>query len=143
MTTMAFPVDWKNVNCSHYAKLEFLPLTKKIFMNTADCGHANRLVSKGIVVMALRPGQAATEYEIPFEIRNHIWKVLKDHHHEFSCKPGAHPTESLDAWLDGIGQEFLAEPLLFKTNQFGVRFGSAVIRIHRARWIPRSAMSLS
>jgi hypothetical protein len=41
---------------------------RKMFTNTPDCGHANTLVSKGIVVLALRPGQRATHFEVPFAI---------------------------------------------------------------------------
>lgn len=68
---------------------------QKMFTNSADCGYANTLVSRGIVAQALRPGQVATYHEIPFAIPDHIWEVLKRHQSEFAYLPRdqrqAHP----------------------------------------------------
>ena len=60
---------------------------QKMFTNTLDCGHANTLLSRGIVVMAVRRGQVITEHEVPFAIPEHIWKVLKKHEREFPYTP--------------------------------------------------------
>jgi hypothetical protein len=64
---------------------------QKMFTNTPDGGHANTLISKGIVVSALRPGQTFTYYEMPFAVPDYIWTVLAEHRQEFpytSPEPG-------------------------------------------------------
>jgi len=60
---------------------------QKMFTNSLDCGHANTLLSRGIVVMAVRKGQVFTEHEVPFAIPDHIWTVLKKHQKEFPYAP--------------------------------------------------------
>jgi hypothetical protein len=56
---------------------------QKMFTNNIDCGHANTLLSRGIVVMAVRRGQVFTEHEVPFAVPDHIWTILKRHESEF------------------------------------------------------------
>jgi len=60
---------------------------QKMFTNTPDCGHANRLLARGIVVIAAQPGQVGTHYEVPFAIPDHIWTVLKQHQKDFPYSP--------------------------------------------------------
>jgi len=60
-----------------------LAKNQRMFTNTPDCGEANTLVSKGIVVCAVRPGQSCTYYEVPFEVPEHIWHVLVAHREDF------------------------------------------------------------
>lgn len=62
---------------------------QRIFTNTPDGGHANTLISRGIVVPALRPGQTFTYYEMPFEVPGYIWSVLAEHRAEFPYTPPA------------------------------------------------------
>lgn len=52
---------------------------QKMFTNRPDCGHANTLLAKGIVVEAARPSQMVTYFDVPFTIPDHIWTVLKRH----------------------------------------------------------------
>jgi hypothetical protein len=58
-----------------------------MFTNTPDGGYANTLISKGIVVCALRPGQTATYYEVPFGVPDHVWRILAEHRAEFPYTP--------------------------------------------------------
>lgn len=60
---------------------------QKTFMYTIDGGYATTLISRGIVVCALRPGQAGSTWHIPFIIPDHIWSVLLEHRNEFPYKP--------------------------------------------------------
>jgi|SRR5271157_453819 len=64
-----------------------LAKNQRMFTNTADGGHANTLISKGMVVCALLPGQACTDFEVPFEVPLHVWDVLMKHKAEFSYVP--------------------------------------------------------
>jgi hypothetical protein len=56
---------------------------QRMFTNTTDGGHAATLISKGIVVIAARPGQTVSYFEVPFEIPRPIWNVLVKHAGEF------------------------------------------------------------
>lgn len=71
---------------------------QKMFTNTPDCGHASTLVSKGIVVSAVRDGQAFTYYEMPFRIPDNVWAVLKQHAREFPYKPPARGERERHPW---------------------------------------------
>jgi hypothetical protein len=71
---------------------------QKMFTNTPDCGHANTLLAKGIVVLAARPGQVCTHYEVPFAIPNHIWTVLKQHEQEFPYTPPPRGETEMHPW---------------------------------------------
>ena len=64
-----------------------LAKNQRMFTNTADGGHANTLISKGVVVCALLPGQTCTDFEVPFEVPLHVWDVLMKHNAEFSYVP--------------------------------------------------------
>jgi hypothetical protein len=64
-----------------------LAKSQKTFMYTIDGGYAVTLISRGIVVCNLRPGQAGSSHHIPFDIPDHIWSVLLDHKNEFPYKP--------------------------------------------------------
>jgi hypothetical protein len=72
-----------------------LAKNQRMFTNTADGGYANTLISKKIVVCALLPGQVFTQFEVPFEVPQHVWNVLVKHKAEFPYTPpkagGAEP----------------------------------------------------
>jgi Super-infection exclusion protein B len=71
-----------------------LQMNQRMFTNTPDGGHAVTLVSKGVVRLALKPGQTFPYYETPYEIPEHIWSVLEKHKSEFPYedeKNKAHP----------------------------------------------------
>jgi hypothetical protein len=64
-----------------------LAKNQKTFTYTLDGGYATTLISREIVVCALRPGQAGSSHHIPFKIPDHIWSVLLKHKNEFPYKP--------------------------------------------------------
>jgi hypothetical protein len=73
---------------------------QRVFTNTADCGHAATLVSKGIVVLAARPGQTVSYYEVPFEIPRLVWDVLAKRKAEFPVPESSqHPWRV--HWMSG------------------------------------------
>jgi hypothetical protein len=71
---------------------------QRMFTNTPDGGHANTLISKGIVVRALLPGQSFTYYEVPFEVPEHIWDVLVKHKVEFPHVPDEEKESEPHPW---------------------------------------------
>jgi hypothetical protein len=64
-----------------------LAKNQSMFTSTPDGGHANTLISKGIIVCALLPGQAYTEIDVPFRVPDYIWDVLLKHKAEFPYTP--------------------------------------------------------
>jgi len=64
-----------------------LTKNQSMFTCTPDGGHANTLISKGIVVRALLPGQAYTEIDVPFRVPDYIWDVLLKHKADFPFTP--------------------------------------------------------
>ncbi len=69
-----------------------LAKNQKTFMYTIDGGYAVTLISRGIVVCNLRPGQAGSSHHIPFNIPDHIWSVLLEHKTNFPISP-RHPAK--------------------------------------------------
>jgi len=65
---------------------------QKMFTCTLDGGNANTLLSKGIVVCALLPGQSPTTFGVPFKVPDHVWDVLVQQMAEFlnTWKTGEH-----------------------------------------------------
>jgi hypothetical protein len=60
-----------------------LAKNQRVFTNTPDGGYAITLISKGMVVSALKPGQAFPYWEHPYEVPRHIWRILVEHKAEF------------------------------------------------------------
>ena len=60
---------------------------QKMFTYTLDGGFASTLISRGIVVCALRPGQAYTTWQVPFEVPDYVWDVFMEHKAEFPYTP--------------------------------------------------------
>lgn len=60
-----------------------LSFKMKTFLAASDGGYANTLISRGIVIVALRPGQSFEEESVPMTIPDHIWKILEEHRNEF------------------------------------------------------------
>lgn len=104
----AWIVHWRRVAMQRKAVRDYIPHmteeergiigyllanNQKMFTGASDGGHATTLISRGIVVMALRPGQVFTDSDTPFTIPDHIWDVL--HHHRDQFPPpeadGTHP----------------------------------------------------
>ena len=58
-----------------------------MFTNAPDCGHAATLVSKGIVVCAVRAGQPVVQSDVPFAIPEFIWNILRKNKGAFTHVP--------------------------------------------------------
>ena len=52
---------------------------QKTFIAAADGGYAMPLISNGIVVTAMVPGQVVDIENVPFAVPDHIWDELKKH----------------------------------------------------------------
>jgi hypothetical protein len=64
-----------------------LARNQKVFTVESDGGHAVTLISMGIVVRALRPGQMFRGTDMPVAIPDYIWKVLEKHKDQFPYTP--------------------------------------------------------
>lgn len=60
-----------------------LARNQKMFVAAADDGYAMTLISRGIVVRALRPNQVFDMDDTPMVIPDHVWDVLLEHKREF------------------------------------------------------------
>lgn len=56
---------------------------QKSFTGASDGGHATTLISRGVIVLALRKGQIFVENDTPFMVPDHIWAVLVRHKDKF------------------------------------------------------------
>jgi hypothetical protein len=75
-----------------------LAKNQRMFTNTPDGGYASTLVSKGIVVPALQPGQIFSYWEMPYEVPEHIWNVLLKHKAEFPYSGPRHGEIERHPW---------------------------------------------
>jgi hypothetical protein len=50
---------------------------QQMFEGDIDGGHASTLISRGIIVRALQPGQAFRQTKVPYVIQNHHWEILQ------------------------------------------------------------------
>lgn len=64
-----------------------LAKNQKMFTAESDGGYAAPLLSRGIVVVAARPGQHVTMSDVPMAIPDHIWEVLAECKDQFPYKP--------------------------------------------------------
>ncbi|MHB8483387.1 MAG: super-infection exclusion protein B [Nitrospiria bacterium] len=64
-----------------------LKKNQKTFTCDVDGGYANTLISRGIVVPALRSGQTFSTNNMPVVIPDHIWDVLERHKDRFPYTP--------------------------------------------------------
>jgi hypothetical protein len=60
---------------------------QKTFTAASDGGYAATLISRGIVVRALVPGQMFSGEDMPLTIPDHIWDVLMEQKAQFPYKP--------------------------------------------------------
>jgi hypothetical protein len=67
---------------------------QKAFTGDSDGGYATTLISRGVIVSALRPNQVILESQFPFEILDHVWGVLVEHKAEFPYKPSTKPRDA-------------------------------------------------
>lgn len=103
-------VRWVNIRREQRAARNYLPHmtaeekkivayllahNQKTFTAAQDGGYATTLISRGIVVRALRPGQVFAVEDTPMAVPDHIWTVPMQHKHEFPIsdaeREGAHP----------------------------------------------------
>jgi hypothetical protein len=71
---------------------------QKMFTNRPDCGNASTLLARGIVLIAARPEQPVTYFEVPFAIPDHIWTVLKRHQDKFPYEPAGPGVDNAHPW---------------------------------------------
>jgi hypothetical protein len=60
-----------------------LAAKEKSFTAAADGGHAVTLISRGIIVRHMIPGQQALADDVPFSIPDNIWAVLEENKNKF------------------------------------------------------------
>jgi len=72
-----------------------LSKNQKMLLTSIDGGEANTLISRGIIVQAVRPGQAYNQLNVPMAIPDHIWDVLVQHKDEFRYIAPRHKPDSL------------------------------------------------
>jgi hypothetical protein len=75
-----------------------LAKNQKMFTTMEDGGFAATLISRGIVVYALRPNQAYSRVDTPFAIPDHIWSVLVEHRNEFPYNPPPPGEREVHPW---------------------------------------------
>ncbi|MCA6114959.1 superinfection exclusion B family protein [Bradyrhizobium sp. WSM 1738] len=66
-----------------------LAKNQKMFTAESDGGYAASLLSRGIVVVAARPGQHITMSDVPMAVPDHVWDVLIAHKDHFRINRGA------------------------------------------------------
>jgi Super-infection exclusion protein B len=67
---------------------------QKTFTTDQDGGYANTLISRGIVIRALRPGQIFSGDDMPVIVPDHVWLVLEKHKEKFpyrAARDSGHP----------------------------------------------------
>jgi hypothetical protein len=64
-----------------------LAKNQKMFSAESDGGYAAPLLSRGIVIVAARPGQHVSMSDVPMAIPDHVWDVLVKHKDQFPYKP--------------------------------------------------------
>ena len=64
-----------------------LAKNQKVLEADYDGGHATTLLSRGIIVRYVQPGQVARGMSTPMTIPDHVWKVLVKHKARFEYEP--------------------------------------------------------
>jgi hypothetical protein len=113
-----FPVEewvvhWVNIRREKNAVRDYIPhmteqerliiayllaKNQKMFTTEGNGGYAMTLISRGIVVLALRPGQMFDNEDTPRAIPDHIWDVLVEHKDQFPYSPPARGEIEADPW---------------------------------------------
>jgi hypothetical protein len=60
---------------------------QKMFTGAEDGGHAVTLISRGLIVRAMVPGQRASGEDVPFAVQDHVWEMLLRNKEKFPYKP--------------------------------------------------------
>lgn len=84
----------------HERKIIAYLLAKNQMMLTggSDGGYAKTLISRGIIVRALIPGQVVPVTDVPFAIPDHVWDVLIAHRDQFPYTPPRRGGEEPHPW---------------------------------------------
>jgi hypothetical protein len=91
-------IHWRNMHGKRQAVRRYIPHmtpkeceiigyllyhNQKMFTGAFDGGYARTLISHGIVVQALRAGQAFSQLDVPYAIPDYVWNILVQHKDEF------------------------------------------------------------
>ena len=60
---------------------------QKMFQTNQDGGYAAPLISKGIIQYSGVPGQAIDQIRVPFEVPDHVWRILEKNREAFPYDP--------------------------------------------------------
>jgi len=71
---------------------------QKIFQTTQDGGYAAPLISKGIIQCSVMPGQAIDQVRVPFEVPDHVWRVLEKEREVFPYNPPPNDEAESHPW---------------------------------------------
>lgn len=71
---------------------------QKMFQTNQDGGYAAPLISRGVIVLSVRPGQIVDGTRVPFEIPDHIWSVLQANREQFPYVPPTGPNGERHPW---------------------------------------------
>lgn len=75
-----------------------LAKNQKMFTVESTGGYAVSLISRGIVVRALQPGQAFTLINMPVAVPDHVWDVLVENKDKFPYTPPPRGQRETNPW---------------------------------------------
>jgi hypothetical protein len=75
---------------------------QKMFTGAADGGYAITLISRGIVVRAMRAGQQASALDVPYMVPDDIWDVLSKHKDKIRYKPELDDGVEVHPWREPL-----------------------------------------
>ena len=73
---------------------------QKMFTGAADGGYAVTLISRGIVVRAMRAGQQASMLDVPFMVPDDIWEILVRHKDKIRYKAELNHGVEVHPWRE-------------------------------------------
>jgi hypothetical protein len=75
-----------------------LKYNQKMFTATTDGGYAVTLISRGIVVRAMRGGQQASAFDVPYGVTDYVWNVLVKNKDKIVYKPEMNGRTEVHPW---------------------------------------------
>lgn len=75
-----------------------LKYNQKVFTAETDGGYAVTLISRGLVVRVMRPGQQASAFDVPFAVPDYVWDVLAKNKDKIVYRPRMKGTTEVHPW---------------------------------------------